>query len=188
MSIAGLILMGGKATRMQGKQKAFLNYKNQPFYKHCVKSLTSVNTIYISVAKKEGYSYLGYPLIEDSYLEIGPLGGICTALQCIEEDALFVIPCDMPKVSQTLVDRIIRHYQETKKAVIIQDSHGVHPLVGIYTKEILPLLQQQISNKKYQARAFIAMAEFDILSLDDQLLLEDELININRPQDLEKIQ
>lgn len=188
MSIAGLILMGGKATRMQGKQKAFLNYKNQPFYKHCIDSLSSVHTIYLSVAKKEGYTYLGYPLIEDNYLEIGPLGGICTALQCIEEDAIFVIPCDMPKVSQTLVDKLITHYQETKKPVVIEDKKGIHPLVGIYTKEILPLLQQQIINQNYQARAFIAVAEFDILSLDNSLLHEDELINVNSPHDLYNIQ
>lgn len=188
MNVAGLILMGGKAVRMNRKQKAFLLYQDRYFYQHIIKSLTSLDPIYLSVANKEAYPDLGYPMIEDVYKEIGPLGGIYSALKLCKEEALLVVPCDVPKISQKLIDYLLKQFQQTRQPIVVRDNKRIHPLIGIYPKSILSALQNNIQNQQYRASVFVKEMAFDMINIEELLLSKDVVSNINSPKDLKELQ
>ena len=80
MEICALVLAGGKSSRMNGNNKAFLKYKSSTFIESIISELKDFNKIYISVDNKEKYKNLNYELIEDEFEEIGPIGGIYSVL------------------------------------------------------------------------------------------------------------
>ena len=65
MEISALVLAGGKSSRMNGNNKAFLKYKNKTFIENILEVLHEFNKIYVSVDNKEKYKDLDYELIED---------------------------------------------------------------------------------------------------------------------------
>ena len=96
----GLVLLGGKSTRMK-RDKASLEYhgKNQSLYAYellvpfCEKVFFSIRPGQANLESVEGYPHI-YDL--GPYTDIGPLGGILSALTQIPETAWLVLACDLP--------------------------------------------------------------------------------------------
>ncbi|MDK2829493.1 MAG: molybdenum cofactor guanylyltransferase [Clostridium butyricum] len=60
MEICALVLAGGKSSRMNGNNKAFLKYQDKTFIENILEVLKKFNKIYISVDNIDKYSYLNY--------------------------------------------------------------------------------------------------------------------------------
>ena len=58
MEICALVLAGGKSSRMNGNNKAFLKYQDKTFIENILEVLKKFNKIYISVDNIEKYNYL----------------------------------------------------------------------------------------------------------------------------------
>lgn len=81
IDICALVLAGGRNTRMNGRNKAFLFYEDKTFIQNIIDVLSEFKNVYISVDNKEKCSNLNYKLIEDEYKEIGRIGGIYSSLK-----------------------------------------------------------------------------------------------------------
>lgn len=165
MSIAGYILAGGKNTRMHGQKKLFLEYKHKTFLTHIAGALKGIGVVYLSVEEKEPYEDTGYPCIVDVVQDIGPMGGIYTGLKTCKEDALLVVSCDTPKVTKEIVEALISWYDKGKRPVIIWEKGRYHPLIGIYTKEMLPVMEVMIREGNYRMMSLLKHTGFETLEL-----------------------
>ena len=173
MNVVGLILMGGKNSRMNGEKKALLKYKDKYFFE-CVSEAmqeAGVEKIYASV-EKVWEQPMRLVQIVDEYAEIGPLGGIVTALKTfmIQEqtvDAVLVIPCDLPKISPVLLKELIQKYEETGLPTVLMSDGLPNPLVAIYTRECLPVLEGQIKEQNYRAAHWINQVEHTQINLHE---------------------
>lgn len=184
MEICALILAGGKSTRMNGNNKAFLKYKDKTFIENILETLKEFNKIYISVDDKEKYKDLDYELIEDEYKEIGPIGGIYSALKVIKEDYVFITACDMPKISVKFIKILEHNLSRDDKCVVFEDENGrIYPIGGIYSKECLPYVEEMIYMNNYKLTSLVKRLNGKIISLKDVNLNEYELININNPEE-----
>ena len=155
MKIAGLILMGGKNRRMDGTKKAFLTDGEKNFYQRAADAMPQMDSIYLSVEKKENYTELEYPMVEDIYQGIGPMGGISSALRQCDEDALLVLPCDMPRISRTLTESLLEVWKQEGKTAVIYVEGKPQPLIGIYTKSCLPIMEKMIQNENYRMASLL---------------------------------
>lgn len=187
MNIAGAILMGGKATRMGGQQKGLLLYQGSYFYEHLERSLSIFDIVYLSVAKDNVYPQTRMPLIVDKYEEIGPMGGICSVLEHCEQEAIFVVPCDTPKISKMLIEKVYAFYQEHRCGVVVKDEQKIHPLIGIYPRAVLSVLQQKIEKKQYKMISFIEEMKFAYVAIEDFKIDRDEVVNINSLRDFSEL-
>ncbi len=187
MSIIGLILMGGKNSRMNGEKKALLKYQNKYFY-NCVSEAmikAGVEQIYASVEKIWEHP-LEYPQVVDRYVQIGPLGGIVTALEKLVEleqvaDGILVVPCDLPRISAELLENLVHKFGETKKPVVLMSEGWPNPLVAVYTIDCLPVLKAQIADGNYRATHWVKLVEHAEIILNDT---EKNMIsNINSRED-----
>ena len=116
MKVVGLILMGGQNSRMNGEKKALLKYQDKYFYQCVSDAMTKagVQDIYASVEKTWDF-LIGFPQVVDSYRQIGPLGGIVTALKkFVEEEqmteGILVVPCDLPRISDELLKKLLNKW------------------------------------------------------------------------------
>ncbi|HCY00576.1 MAG TPA: hypothetical protein DG754_10595, partial [Bacteroidales bacterium] len=101
------VLAGGKASRMQGANKALLKHNGITFIEQIIKNLSAEfrETIIIS-NDNEISKIMPCPIYTDIIRDKGPLGGIHSALTNALNPAVFIVSCDMPFVNTKVVDRI----------------------------------------------------------------------------------
>lgn len=166
--ICGYILAGGKNSRMNGEKKLFLNYQGKTFCDHILQAFDMLPETYISVEKTEPYMHLKIPMVVDMYKEIGPMGGIYSGLKSIDAEALLVAACDMPMIEQNVVKRLLEAYQESEKITIVKSGDRKHPLLGIYPKSILPVMEKLIGEKCYKMMVLLEQAGYQIIELEQE--------------------
>ena len=93
MTKALVILCGGLSTRM-GSDKAFLPFGHTSLINYQIERFRPFfSKIYLSVPKQEERPVdyegrCGVPAIEDKYSQIGPMGGLYSALSSVPEDKI----------------------------------------------------------------------------------------------------
>lgn len=189
MEINALVLVGGKSRRMNGNNKAFLKFENKSFIEKITDQLTEFHNIYISVDDKDKYKNLNFILLEDICKDIGPMGGIYSALKAIDEKYIFVTACDMPKITKEFVQFICNSITEDIQCVVTQDEEGrIYPLGGVYSKDIIYIIEDMIEQKDYKLLNLIKRAKSKIISLSDTKFNKNILDNINNLEQYDKLE
>lgn len=188
LKIASLILMGGQNKRMQGQHKAFLTLNNQTFLEIITETLSSFAPIYLSVNDQTKFSQLHWPLIQDQYEAIGPLGGIYSALKTVPEDYLFVTACDMPFLTKSFANYLVSKLTPASHGIFIQNSEGFcYPLGAIYSKAMLPYMEQMLQTQCYRLQQLIKHSTVDLLPIEEIPFDPMLFTNVNTPNDYEQM-
>lgn len=188
MEAGALVLVGGKSRRMGGNNKAFLKFDNKSFIESITNQLIGFNNIYISVDNKDKYRNLNFTLVEDMHKDIGPMGGIYSALKSIEEKFIFVIACDMPKIKKEFIEFLCEFITEDVECIVTQDEEGrINPLAGIYSKDLIYKIETMIEEKDYKLINLIKRANSKIIPLYETNFNESILDNINDINDYDKL-
>lgn len=108
--LKGLLLTGGRSERM-GHDKALIAYRGEPEALRAARLLEEVlGEVFVSVrpGQEAERAAIGRPLLTDRHLEMGPLGGILSALDSDPAAAWLVLGCDLPfadeRTLRTLLD------------------------------------------------------------------------------------
>lgn len=187
MKVAQLLLMGGKNSRM-GRPKALLTWRGKTFFERITEEMSACGPVYISVDKKEHVPECEFPIIEDRYEAIGPIGGLASALEVISEEAVFVCACDMPKVTAELIRKLSARLDEDTEAVIVRKEDGRRYMTGaVYAKSLLPRLKEQIEEKNYRMQSLLDSGRVKFLDFEELGVCPDTLDNINTPEDYQNL-
>ena len=108
----GLVLAGGRGTRMGGVDKGLQLLDGRPLVAHVVERLApQVDRVRVSANRNlDAYAALGHPVLADpTGLEFaGPLAGMLAGLEAIPGDAwLLTAPCDCPRLPPDLAVRLL---------------------------------------------------------------------------------
>ena len=169
---------------MGGQKKLFLKLQGRTFLEYILEAFEDFPPIYLSVESTEPYKDLGLPMVVDEIAGIGPMGGIYSGLRACKEEAIFVIACDMPLVSKAAVERVREAYRQSGLSVIGAVEGNIHPLFGIYTKELLPVLEEQIEKGNYRMMDLVRRAEIAIIDLENE---KKAVANINTRDEYDAI-
>jgi molybdenum cofactor guanylyltransferase len=107
--ITGLILAGGRGTRMGQVQKGLQLLHGEPMLNHVLRRLRpQVGEIIINANQDlEIYSAYGYPVVSDEISDYaGPLAGLHTGLLRCKTPYLVSAPCDSPFLPDNLVENL----------------------------------------------------------------------------------
>lgn len=113
--ITGVILAGGRGSRMGGADKGLQNFNGIPMALHTLMRLApQVGEVMINANRNLGaYEAFGVPVWPDVLGDYaGPLAGFLTALERCETSWLVTVPCDTPLFPQDLVARLARAAEE----------------------------------------------------------------------------
>lgn len=107
--ITGLILAGGRATRMGGVDKGLQPYQGRPLVSHALDRLSpQVGHVLINANRHlDTYAAWGAPVCQDTLNDYpGPLAGFLAGLQQCSTAYLVTVPCDSPRFPLDLVSRL----------------------------------------------------------------------------------
>ena len=107
--ITGLILAGGRASRMGGADKGLQNFNGMPMALYTLLRLQpQVGAVIINANRNLGaYESFGVPVWPDVLEDYaGPLAGFLTGLERCETPYLVTVPCDTPNFPSDLVVRL----------------------------------------------------------------------------------
>ena len=172
----GLVLTGGKSTRM-GKDKSELNYHGKP-QKEFLKKLLEQEGLktYYSVQTNNKKN----DEIHDSFLNLGPFGGICSAFQKDPNSAWLVLATDLPFVDKNLVKLLLekRNPAKVATAVIGKGKQFPEPLITIYEPKSYSILLQYLAQGYSCPRKMLINSDVEIVEVEDNLIR-----NINTPEE-----
>lgn len=107
--ITGLILAGGRGSRMGGVDKGLQNHLGMPLAMHAMLRLgPQVGHLMVNANRNLGaYDAFGVPVWPDALPDYpGPLAGFLAGLEHCETAYLVTVPCDTPHFPQDLVLRL----------------------------------------------------------------------------------
>ncbi|ASN05558.1 molybdenum cofactor guanylyltransferase [Virgibacillus necropolis] len=175
MKICSVILAGGQSTRM-GTNKSFLPLQNKTVIEYIVDEMQSISDVMvINSNEPASYSFLGLPVIQDRYINSGPLAGLEAVLSQVDAEIFFVSACDTPFINHHIYLYLLDQL-EGFDAVIPIYKGKMHPLSGIYRNTIVPPLQNQLDNEERKVRLLFDHVHVNYI---------DEFANISN-KDLEK--
>ncbi|MFC5626574.1 molybdenum cofactor guanylyltransferase [Algoriphagus winogradskyi] len=147
-NISAYVLCGGKSTRMQS-EKGLVLYKGKPFIRWIVEAIMPITSNIILVTSNGDYTFMGLPMIEDTYADKGPVGGIFTALNHTDTEQNLILSCDVPKITTSLLAKLTTESKQ-KDALItfLSDDKNDYPLIGVYKKKALKTFSDAISAEK----------------------------------------
>jgi len=111
-AITGLILAGGRGSRMGGIDKGLQNFRGLPLALQTLmrlqlQSLPLQEVLINANRNLSAYESLGVPVWPDSIDGYaGPLAGFLTGLERCETPLLLTVPCDTPLFPLDLVERL----------------------------------------------------------------------------------
>lgn len=107
--ITGLILAGGRGSRMGGVDKGLQNFNGMPLALHTLMRLQlQVGTVMINANRNlSAYESFGAEVWPDVLADYaGPLAGFLTGLERCETPYMVTVPCDTPRFPLDLVARL----------------------------------------------------------------------------------
>ena len=133
MAMTGLLLAGGRSTRM-GRDKAWLEFEGKPLAGRTLRVLRSVcDEVLIASGDGERLGELRLPQVADVVPDAGPLAGIVAGLEAASHELVAVLAVDMPYASAD-VFRLLGERRNGEDAVLPVTARGVEPLHAIYSK------------------------------------------------------
>jgi molybdopterin-guanine dinucleotide biosynthesis protein A len=107
--ITGLVLAGGRGSRMGGVDKGLQNFQGLPLALHAVMRLgPQVGALMVNANRNlAAYESMGVPVWPDATTDFpGPLAGFLAGLERCETPYLVTVPCDSPRFPLDLVSRL----------------------------------------------------------------------------------
>ncbi|MNR76206.1 Molybdenum cofactor guanylyltransferase [compost metagenome] len=188
--ITGLILAGGRGTRMGTVDKGLQLFRDAPMALHVLMRLSpQVGYIMINanqnIAPYEGF---GVPVWQDELQGYaGPLAGLQTGLIHCETDYLVTAPCDSPFLPKDLVQRLADGLEQNNADLAVAvtgegDTRQAHPVFCLVKASLLPhlTLYLQEGGRKFD-KWYSSLATAEVHFED-----EDAFRNINTLDDLRK--
>ena len=183
MKISGVILAGGKSSRM-GVHKGGLMLEGVTFTENIARELNKLaGDVVVSCVETTADVPSWCRRVHDIYKDCGPLGGLHGAFAGTDCDVMLVSACDTPFVKaelyQYLLDKLENH-----DGVIAVSEGRTHPLIAVYRRSMADVFEAQLEEENY--RIMRALDKADVLFCDLPQDMAAMARNINTPEEYEK--
>jgi molybdopterin-guanine dinucleotide biosynthesis protein A len=135
MSVTGIILCGGRSTRM-GADKGSLVFGGETMLERISRVLRSTTDDVIIVGRRDQSVATVHDGVEDQ----GPLAGIASGLSASKTDVNLVVACDMPLIDPAVLERMVTLIGDADVCVAVNDGHA-SALCGVYRSRVGPVAQ-----------------------------------------------
>jgi molybdopterin-guanine dinucleotide biosynthesis protein A len=190
--ITGLILAGGRGSRMGGVDKGLQLHRGQPLAAHALERLRpQVGPLMLNANRNlETYRGMGVPLWPDEVPDYpGPLAGMLAGLAHCKTSLMATVPCDTPNFPLDLVARLASGLERAEADIAVAYTRTGEEL---FPQPVFCLMKTSL---KDALAAFIAAGErktgfFARGQRNTRVVFDDdaEFFNINTLTELEQSQ
>lgn len=183
-AVVGAVLCGGRSSRM-GADKATLSYRGAPMARHVADALRAGGCADVVAIGGESSGH-GLVVIPDLAPGEGPLGGVRTALESVSSGdpqrsvgLVFVVPCDVPLLSATIVEALVDRAARGGADVVVATTDRIEPMVAVWSVASLDVLTRSFDRGERSIRRVLPLLDVALVPV-----AAAELRNVNTPADL----
>lgn len=191
--ITGIVLAGGRGSRMGGVDKGLQTHLGVPLALHALLRLQpQVGQVMINANRNLGaYEAMGVPVWPDVQTDFpGPLAGMLVGLERCETPYLVTVPCDTPNFPLDLVERLaaalVAEGAELAMAATREDGEVTRqPVFCLLKAELLDSLVRYLHSgerkiDRWSARHRVATVVFEDAAAFDNANTREELQRLQR--------
>lgn len=185
--VTGVVLAGGKASRMGGQDKGLMLLDGKPLWQHVSDRLhPQVSSVVISANRNlNTYQESGLPVISDTLSDFpGPLAGMLSVMQQLPDEWFLFCPCDTPFIPEDLFARLdIDRFQAP--VVWVHDGDRDHPAVALAHRSLASKISDYLIRGDRRVMVFMREVGGHSVDFSD---IKSAFRNINTLEDLQKNQ
>jgi len=186
-SVAGVIVAGGRASRMGGRDKAFAAVGGEPIAVRTIRLFHDLfPQVLVATNRPERFRGLGVETVADRFPGCGPLAGIHAALLAARHPYAFVAACDMPGLDPHVIRFLLARIGGAD-AVVPRWQGDVEPLHAVYAARCLPATEASLRAGRPTLRDFLGTIRVDYVSEAELGRVRGaaaSLVNVNTPEEL----
>ncbi len=184
----GLILAGGKSSRMNGNYKGNLIYDNETFVEKIIGELrTMTDQIWISYGQDIHDLYDACGIVQDEYPGCGPLSGLHAGMKMCDSEIVLVAACDMPFLKAELYQYLIQFLEVQYDGVVPIVEGKMHPLAAIYRTKIACRLEDALKQKNYKMQRVCRQLNLKYVDVTNEKEYRRMLTNINTTEEYKEM-
>ena len=190
--ITGLVLAGGRGSRMGGVDKGLQNHRGVPLALHALLRLQpQVGEVMINANRNLGaYESMGVPVWPDVQSDFpGPLAGVLVGLERCETPYLVTVPCDTPNFPLDLVERLAQALvaEQADIAMAATRENGevmAQPVFCLLNASLLESLVKYLHEGQRKIDRWTALHRVATVVFDDASAFD----NANTVEELQRLQ
>lgn len=184
-AITGLVLAGGRGTRMGGADKGLISWQGAALIETVLTDLRpQVDRILISANRHHDcYARFGHPVIADAVADFqGPLAGMLVGMAQATTPLLMVVPCDCVAVPADLVQRLTTALlTQQADLAVAHDGQRLQLLHALLRTRLHGALQRYLESGERRVGGWYQSLRMATVDCSD---VADLFLNLNTPQDL----
>ncbi|MFQ5766148.1 MAG: molybdenum cofactor guanylyltransferase MobA [Rhodospirillales bacterium] len=190
--VAGVLLAGGRATRMGGGDKSLQILAGRPILERIIeRARPQVSDLLVNAnGDPARFAHLGLPVAADVIEGFaGPLAGILTGLEWVAENGsgtgwLASFATDAPFVPADLVTRLVDAVEDAGADMACAASGGrTHPVFGLWPVGLRDALRHAMEDEEMR-KIDRWTARYNLIEVDFPSDPFDPFFNINDPDNL----
>ena len=182
--VTGVILAGGRATRMGGTDKGLVPIGGRPMIAWVIDALRpQVADVLINANRNhDRYGEFGCKVIDDGDSEFrGPLAGMASGMRAAVTPWIAVVPCDSPLIHGGLVARLYEAVVASgSRIAAAHDGERLQPVFALLARDLLPDLAGYLGDGERKIDRWYARHGFASVDCCD---VAASFANINAPDD-----
>ncbi|MGQ0656854.1 MAG: molybdenum cofactor guanylyltransferase MobA [Chromatiales bacterium] len=183
--ITGVILAGGRATRMGGEDKGLIEVAGRTMVESVLNALRpQVSDLLINANRNlDRYRAYGLPVVADMIEGYcGPLAGMASAMRVARTRYLLSAPCDSPFIAGDLAARLHARLVESDAEISVADSGGrLEPVFALIDCQLLSALLSYLDSGERKIDRWYALHRMVATDFSDR---PDMFLNLNTPEDI----
>lgn len=166
-------------------EKGLVLYKSKPLIEHVIAAVLPISSNIQLITNAKDYDYLKYKIVKDIIVNKGPMVGIYSALTNSDSEINLILSCDIPLISTEILLELIEKHNVNFDVTVFEDKERIHPLIGIYSKEILLVLKKAIDENELKMMQFLTKVKTQKIQIENN---QRQLFkNINSVTELNKL-
>lgn len=188
----GIILAGGKNSRLPGKKKAFQKIGDLMILETLC-NLFSALFKEIIVVVNEPHEFADWDMIvvTDIIPSRCALAGLHAGLFHASFPYCYVAACDTPFLKQKVVEYIVGQIEPGYEVVVPRTDDGIETLAAVYSKDCIPLIEENLKKNIFMIKKFFRKNKVKEIPVDQLKTIDPEMrfiFNVNTPEDLKTAQ
>jgi molybdopterin-guanine dinucleotide biosynthesis protein A len=192
MRAEGFVLAGGQSSRM-GRDKALVELAGRPLIAWALDVLRGAGLTAKIAGAKTDLSVFA-PVAPDAWDNVGPLGGVCSALRQTELDWAVFVTVDQPLMSPALLVGLLEHARSTEQAVTVASVSGVpQTFPAVVRRTALNVLEGELDQGRLGCMVAFRVAGRKVVAAEEiagpeaRVPVDAWFANVNTPQDFERV-
>jgi molybdopterin-guanine dinucleotide biosynthesis protein A len=187
VAVTGVLLAGGRASRMGGRDKAFAAVGGEAIAVRTLRLFRSLfPQVIVATGRPERFRPLGVETVADLYPGCGPLAGIHAAMLAASHPHVFVAACDMPGLDAGVIRFLLDRIGDAD-AVVPRWDDDIEPLHAVYAVRLAPLVEDALRSGRHALREFLPRVRVDYVAEAELGRIGGaarSMLNVNTPEEL----